>query len=138
MFWSVLPGSAIGGQTYRIPPINTAEWVLRQFWQSFMEDKFDLENAIQKKAEFSYAIAVMDKIGGCEEENWVGSRYAASMWIYTEAVLCNGQNHMENYNFVKVRSIMEVAKWVCDDALDERVWVSELTMSCQEAKGSFL
>ena len=82
------------GVSNRRPPIKTAEWVLRQFWQSFMEDKFDLENAIQKKAEFSYAIAVMDKIGGCEEENWVGSRYAASMWMYTEAVLCNGQNHM--------------------------------------------
>ena len=24
--------------------------------------------------------------------------------------------------------------WVCHDALDEHVWVSELTISCQEAK----
>ena len=24
--------------------------------------------------------------------------------------------------------------WVCDDALDDHVWVSELTMSCREAK----
>ena len=28
---------------------------------------------------------------------------------------------------------MEAVKWVCDDALDDHVWVSELTISCQEA-----
>ena len=34
----------------------------------------------------------------------------------------------------KFRSIMEAVNWVCDDALDEHVWVSELTISCPEAK----
>ena len=38
----------------------------------------------------------------------------------------------------KFRSIMEAVSWVCDDALDDHVWcerwVSELTISCQEAK----
>ena len=29
---------------------------------------------------------------------------------------------------------MEAVTWVCDDALDEHVWVSELAISCQEAK----
>ena len=42
-----------------------------------MDDRFDYENAIQTKAEFSYAIPVMDTIEGWEEENWVGSRLAA-------------------------------------------------------------
>ena len=51
----------------------------------FVEDKFDPHNAIQTKAEFSCAIAVMDRIGGWEEEkgkqaNWVGSRFAASIF----------------------------------------------------------
>ena len=55
-----------------------------------MEDKFELDNAIQTQAEFSYAIAVMDRIGGwkeeeSEQENWVGPRFAASMWIYTKS-----------------------------------------------------
>ena len=70
----------IGGQAYRIHPMSTAEWeekrilvdekmgrtwqnaglserakftreyVLRQFWQSFVEDTFDLEHAIQTKS----------------------------------------------------------------------------------------
>ena len=33
-----------------------------------MDDGFDLENAIQTKAEFSCVTVVIDKIGGWEEE----------------------------------------------------------------------
>ena len=61
---------------------NSQENVLRRFWQSFVEGKFDMENAIQTEAEFSSAIDVTDKIGVWEEGHWVGSRSAASMWIY--------------------------------------------------------
>ena len=80
MFWHLLAGPVIGGQVYRIPPLATEEWgerkilveerigrvwpnaelserakctreyVFRQFWQPFVDDKFDLENAIQTKA----------------------------------------------------------------------------------------
>ena len=79
----------------------------------------------RRRQNFSSTIAVMDKIGGWEEENWVVSRFAASMWIYTKTVKCNGQ---------KQHAGLQVAvKWVCD-ALDDHVWVFELTKSCQEAK----
>ena len=71
--------------------------MLRQFWQSFADDRSDLENAIQTKAEFSCTMAVMDKIGKWEEEDWVGSRFAASMWIYTKAATCNGHNKKQDY-----------------------------------------
>ena len=100
----------IGGQAYRIPPLTSAAWedkkilfdektgsiwpnaelsergkytrehVLRQCWQSFVDDRLNLEKAIQTKAEFSFAIAVMDKIGGWREEIWIGSRFAACTW----------------------------------------------------------
>ena len=33
-----------------------------------------------------------------------------------------------------MQNYMAAVKWVCDDALDEHVWVSELTISLQEAK----
>ena len=96
MFWHLLLGLVIGGQLCRVPPIS-AEWeekkvffdekteriwpsaelsarakytrehVVEQCWTSFVEDKFDLDNAILAKAEFSCAIAVMDRIGGWEE-----------------------------------------------------------------------
>ena len=55
----------------------TREYVLRQFWQTFVDDRFDLGNAKRASAMFSSAMALMDKIGGLEEENWVGSRFAA-------------------------------------------------------------
>ena len=74
-----------------------------------------------QKNEFSHAIAVMDKIGGWEEENWVMSRFATSMWIFTKAVIYNGQNNMPNYRLQKIRSIMEAVNWACDDALDDHV-----------------
>ena len=61
--------------------ISQGNTFLKKFWQSSVDDRFDLDNAIQTKAEFSHAIAVMDKLEGWEEENWVGSRLAASMWI---------------------------------------------------------
>ena len=54
------------------------------------------------------------------------------MWIYAKAVVCNGKNHMQNYTIFKFRSIMEAINWVCDDALDEHVWVSERTIPSQE------
>ena len=49
--------------------------------------------------------------------------------------MCNGQNHIQYYRLLKFRSIIEAANWVCDDALDGHMRVSELTISCQEAKG---
>ena len=103
-----------------------------------MKDKVDLDNAIQTKGKFSYAIPVMDRIGGWEEgeeqESWVGTRFAASMWIYTKAVVCNGQSHMQNFKIFKLRSILEAVNWVGDDAFDDHVWVTEMTTAQQVAK----
>ena len=45
----------------------TREYVVRQIWQIIVDDKFDLENAIQTNAEFSYAMRVIDEIGRWEE-----------------------------------------------------------------------
>ena len=75
---------------------------------------FDLEKAIQTKAEFSYAIAVMDKIGGWEEK--LGRIQIRS-------------KHVDTYFKIQVHyGSRELG------ALDEHVWVSELIISCQEAK----
>ena len=169
MICHLLPAPVIGRQADRIPPISTAEWeekralfdektgsvwpnadlsarakftreyIVKLFWLCVVEDKFDPDNATQTKAEFSHALAVMDRIRGWEEEQgeqdtWVGPRFAASMWVHTKAAACNGQNHMQNYRISKLRSIMEAVNWVCDDALDEHVWVSEQTISLQKAK----
>ena len=67
----------------------------------------------------------MDKICVWEQERtWVGSLFAACMWIYTEAVLCNGRQPPENDLQRRVLAIMEIVNWVCEDAFnDEREWV---------------
>ena len=77
---------------------NTREYVLRQFWQTFVEDRLGLGGAVlhihthmhNQNPCSSYAMAVMDKSEGWEEE-WMGSRIAPCMWIYTKTVICNGQ-----------------------------------------------
>ena len=43
------------------------------------------------KATLSCAMAVMDTVGGWDEEEWVGSYLVACMWICTNAVLCDGR-----------------------------------------------
>ena len=74
MFWHLLPGAVIGTQVFRVSPISTEEWeekkdffdekteriwpnaelsarakftreyVVKQFWTSFVEEKFDLDS----------------------------------------------------------------------------------------------
>ena len=66
----------------------TREYVLKQFRASYVKDEFNLTNLIQSKAGFSFDIAVMDRSGGWtkeiyEQENWVGARFAANMWIFS-------------------------------------------------------
>ena len=54
-------------------------------------------------------------------ESWVRSRFAASMWIFSKAMICNGQDSTQECRLLKFRSIMEAVSWVCDDALDDHV-----------------
>ena len=82
------------------------ESFLNFFWLAHVKD--DLEKvglAIQTKAEFSCAVTVMDKIGGWEEgneqEDQIGARFGASVWIHTKAVFCNDQRNMENFMIKK-------------------------------------
>ena len=56
----------------------------------------------------------------------MGPRLAAS-GSTQKAVVCKGQNHMQNERIFKLRYMMEAVNWVCDDAIDEHVSVSEQT-----------
>ena len=75
---------------------QTREYVLQRVWQDCVLDKFGRRDAIPPnalavpKSVFSYAMTVMDKGEGWNEEEWVGSKFAACMWVYT-AVLCDGR-----------------------------------------------
>ena len=84
--------------------------ILTQVWTSYVKDEFDLTHLIQTEAQYSYAVAIMDRIGDwiedgrSEDGSQIGVRLAASMWIYTKAVICNGHEHMDVFrNRNKVR-----------------------------------
>ena len=74
------------------------EYTLKEFWEIFVDDRRHGAEAIhrqvdvQSKAVFSHAMTLMDKIRGWEdEESWVGSKFTACMWIYTEEASTGGQ-----------------------------------------------
>ena len=110
--------------------------ILTQFWTSYVKNEFELTNSIQTKAEFSNAIAVMCRIGGCneadDEGSQIGAIFAASMWIYTKAVACNGQQHLANFRINTMSSIMEAVSWVCIYFQEDHDWISEFSLSLQE------
>ena len=95
-------------------------------------------NAIQTKAGFSDAIAMMDRIGGWEEgneqEKRVGARFAASLWIYSKDVVCDGHRNMQAFRVNRVNATMEAVHLVCDDVLEEHERVSEFSLALQETK----
>ena len=47
---------------------STRETMLKQVWASHITEEFDLTHLIQTEAQFSHAIAVVDRIGGWIEE----------------------------------------------------------------------
>ena len=93
----------------------------------------NLHSNAQPKAVFFCAMTVMDKICGWgEEEKWVGSLFAACMWMYTKHVLCDGQETTQNFLKRKMMSIMESVNWVCEEVLEEHQWVSHLNISSKQ------
>ena len=73
---------------------DTRKQILEQFWKSNVKDEFDVTKSIQRQAQFPHANAVMDRIGwndGNEGGKQIEATIAASMRVYTKAVICDGQ-----------------------------------------------
>ena len=79
-------------------PQITREYVLRQFWQTFVNDRFDLGNATQTKSVFPTLWKWWAKLkaGKKKKIGWVPHWQHACMWVYT-AVICNGQGNTQEY-----------------------------------------
>ena len=101
--------------------------------------KFGLGQLIQTKAEFSYAIAVIDRIGGwiegggIEDGSQIGGRLAVCIWILSKAVVCNGQNYMKacrNQQNLLWKPLI-VSVHVCRINHD---WIAEFSLVLQEHK----
>ena len=69
---------------------------------------------------------------GKMKNQWVASRFAAYVWIYTKAVLCHGQKSTQEYLRRRLLSIMEGVSWICEEVFEGHEWVSELPFSMQE------
>ena len=91
---------------------------------------------VQSKAVFSYAVTVMDKICGWEdEETWVGSKFAACMWIYNIGVVTGRQKptpEIQEYLKRQLLSIVLCTSWVCAGTFDDHEWVSESAIAIEE------
>ena len=56
------------------------------------------------------------------------------MWIYTKAVLCDGQGPTQENLRRRLSTIMESVSWVCEDALRDHEWVTELNVILKESE----
>ena len=101
--------------------MRTRTSVLHRFWRDHISDEHGRRgkkppNApAVPKTTFSYAMTAMDKVGGWSEEEWVGSKLAACMWICTEAVLCDGRRRPPQDLRRMLRIIMDCVSWACAD-----------------------
>ena len=111
------------------------EYTLKDFWEVCVDDSpFGADALLRQvnvhsKAVFSNAMTLMDKIRGCEDE-WVGSKFAACMWIYTKEAWTKGQilgPEQEEYLEKRMLSIVICTNRVRAGAFVDHEWVSERT-----------
>ena len=117
---------------------SLGEKIFAQVWTLHVEDEIDVANLIQTEAELSYAKTVMDRIGcwiegGRDEDgSQIGGRPAASMWIYTKAVICNGQQHTYVCRNMKKYSMIEAVSWVCTQVRENHEWFLSSPWRCRK------
>ena len=114
-----------------------------ELWEIFLDDRPFEADAIyrqvnvESKAVFSYAMTLMDKIGGWEDEKrWIGSKFAECMWTYTKEALTGGRIlDKEQEEYLKKTHNVHYAlctTWVCAGAFVDHERVSSRTIIQQE------
>ena len=117
--------------------------VLNKFWRDHLSDTNGFGGdtvpyvlrpfAAVPKATFSNAMAVMDKVEGWKEEEWVGAYFAASMWIFTKAALCDGRKRVPPVDVQTILAIIIAsASWVTEDFLWDHEWITETKVTMKE------
>ena len=168
MFWYSLPAPPDGRHDYNNLPMRKDEWIgrktlfdektgtfwaneelsawsqctrsnfLKHFWDVFVGDRLDLDNAIQTKAEFSYALAVIGGWEGNQDvDNKVGIRFGSCLWIFTKAIMLDGRrtnSAREEQVQRKMNSIIFAVNSVCQNSLGRHTCMSIETLLSQEAK----
>ena len=117
--------------------------VLNRFWRDHISDKNGLRGdmpphvrrffAAVPKGSFSFAMAVLDKVEGWNEEKLVGSYLVACMRIYANAVLCDGRRRdppLDLQPFLGI--IVESVSLVTEDFLWWHEWTTETNVTLKE------
>ena len=107
--------------------VQLREYILEEFWDIFVNDGLLGAEAlirhvhVQSEAVFSYAMTMMDKIEGWEEEERrVGSEFATCMWIYTKKIIDCLKKRMMSITFC--------TNWVCAVTFVDEVIGMELDL----------
>ena len=63
-----------------------------------------------------------------QENSDVGGKLAACIWIYHQAVTCNGRRKREAYKDQKRNSVIEAMNWSRSTVLPGHKWASDLSL----------
>ena len=116
---------------------------LNKYWQRHTSDKYGLRGdmspyvrrpfAAVPKAIFSFAMTVMDKVEGWNEEELVGSNFVACMWIYTKTVLCDGRRSDKPLDLESIPGIIVASvTGVTEGSLWEHEWITDTNVTLKE------
>ena len=111
--------------------------VLNRFWRVHILDKYGLRGDmlpyVRRPFAAPFAMAVLDKVEGWNEEKLVGSYLAACMWINTKAVLCGGRRRDPPLDLQPTLGIIvESVSWATEDFLWEHDWITETKFTMKE------
>ena len=95
--------------------------ILTQVWKVFVKDEPDVNNLIHKPWRSWTGLAVGLRMKEMKMEARLEHELAASLWIYTKAVIWNGQEHMDVFRNQLMYSVMEAVNWVCTMSAKMRV-----------------
>ena len=80
----------------------------------------------------------VQKVGGWEEvsarEDQIGAIFEASMWIYTKAVVCNGQRHAGTFKSGKLNSFVEAVNGAWEILHENHQCIPQISIVLQECK----
>ena len=115
--------------------------VLHRFWRDHISDEngrrgdfppYARAPLAVPTATLSFAMIVVDKVEGWNEEQWVGSKFTACKWIYTKAARCDGRRRPPLDLRQMLRIIMERASRATEDFLWEHESVTEPNVLLKE------
>ena len=110
---------------------------LGYFWTNYVRNELDWGSRYHTNIEFSCTVAVMEKLVDGEkrqeDENQIGARFGACMWICTQAAISLRPKDMKNF-VSKIHSITEAANKTWDFLCQTHQWIPKSSVEFQESR----